>query len=371
VPSGRGFFGHFALVLDATTKQPLGIGGATTWARWNPPAARGTSTVRKRSGGEHARNPDRESMRWPEMVATVERRLPGGNTAVHVMDREADAYAIFAQLDAAEHRYVIRLKHLHDRTAAEFLGDEWERLGDVVERAEYVVKRRVLLSKRAAKTAPRTTYGARRTRWATLRVEAMPIAIRRPRYLDDPIPDEMTLNFVRVREIDAPSGEEPVDWWLATSESIALQEEVERVVDWYRARWKIEEYFKALKTGCSFEKRGLESYGALLRTLAVLVPIAWQLLAIRDHGRVSPDAPATVVFSARQLGILRQLSKRITTEHPTLSEAMLAVAGEGGHLIRNGAPGWMSLGRGLEKLWWAELGYAIALADVAKSRAKM
>lgn len=370
LPSGRGFLGHFALVLDRESVQPLGVGGAKTWARWKPLPGRGQGK-QKESGGTLAKKPERESMRWVEMVEAVERDLPSGTRAIHTMDREGDSYAIFAALTTARRRFVTRLKQMHDRSAAEVLGDEWERMGDVIDRAEYVLERRVLLSKRAAKTVPNKRYGSRRMRWAKLRVDAMPIVLRRPNYLSEPTPHELTLRLVRVREIDPPVDEEPVEWWLITSESIETREDVERVVDAYRARWKIEEYFKALKTGCGYEKRGLESYAALLRTLAVLIPIAWQLLALRDRGRATPDAPATVVFSLRQLRVLRGLSKRLTSDMPSLEEALLAVAGEGGHLLRNGPPGWQSLGRGLEKLWWAEVGYAMALADAAKLKVKM
>lgn len=66
----------------------------------------------------------------------------------------------------------------------------------------------------------------------------------------------------------------------------------ERVVDIYRMRWLIEEYFKALKTGCAIEKRQLESKHALVNALAVLIPIAWRLLRLRALARENASAPA-------------------------------------------------------------------------------
>jgi len=42
---------------------------------------------------------------------------------------------------------------------------------------------------------------------------------------------------------------------------------------------------------------------------------------------------------------------------------MLAIAAQGGHLKRNGSPGWQTLGRGLEKLWWAEIGYQLGRSE--------
>jgi len=41
----------------------------------------------------------------------------------------------------------------------------------------------------------------------------------------------------------------------------------------------------------------------------------------------------------------------------TVKDAMLAVAGLGGHLRRNGDPGWLVLGRGMHDLLLLELGW--------------
>jgi len=58
---------------------------------------------------------------------------------------------------------------------------------------------------------------------------------------------------------------------LFTSEVVERLEDATAVVDHYRARWIIEEYFKALKTGCGFEKRQLTSLLGLLRALALFI----------------------------------------------------------------------------------------------------
>jgi hypothetical protein len=53
---------------------------------------------------------------------------------------------------------------------------------------------------------------------------------------------------VRVREIDPPAGEEPLEWTLLTDQSIDTLEDCERVVRIYRCRWMIEELHKGMKT---------------------------------------------------------------------------------------------------------------------------
>ena len=49
-----------------------------------------------------------------------------------------------------------------------------------------------------------------------------------------------------VREIETHGEEQPIEWTLAMTEPIATEADIERIVDAYRARWVIEEYFKAI-----------------------------------------------------------------------------------------------------------------------------
>ena len=99
------------------------------------------------------------------------------------------------------------------------------------------------------------------------------------------------MNVVRVWETDPPRGQPAVQWVLLTSEKIGSAAALQRVVDIYRKRWLIEEYFKALKTGCSLEKRQVGSFDALQKVRALLAPIAYRLLRLRALHRHAEDAP--------------------------------------------------------------------------------
>ena len=168
-----------------------------------------------------------------------------------------------------------------------------------------------------------------------------------------------------VREVNPPEGEPPVIWRLTTSEPIKTAEDVAAVIDIYRYRWLIEEYFKALKTGCNFEKLQLETGIALVRALAIYASVAWRLLLIRWMDRNQPDAPASAALSPSQLSVLgsvRAKAGKPLPANPTAHDALLAVAALGAHLKRNGAPGWHVLGRGFEKLLSLEQGWLAAMA---------
>jgi hypothetical protein len=172
------------------------------------------------------------------------------------------------------------------------------------------------------------------------------------------LPATLAVHVVSVWEVAAPAGEEPVTWRLITTEPVDTVDQVLQIVDWYRTRWLIEEFFKALKTGCAYEKRQLESLATLLVALALLAPIAWQLLLLRHLARELPTHAATAVLTPRQVQILRALPAGATlSPTPIMRETLLAVARLGGHLRQNGAPGWLVLGRGMQKLLWMEQGW--------------
>lgn len=357
----QGFYAHFALaVSNSNSHRPLGVAGLRTFCRTGLKYRSGRYTPRhKRLLSELQGDPTKESLRWGNLVEDVEMNLGGFAGAVHVMDREADCYDLFAQMVNNNRRFVIRLA----RNRKLFDGKDTFRGGlDLFAELEDfpdVVEREVPLSARR-KTSPYYCAGRhpiRRQRIAKLRFSASQILVKRAQSAHKSWPAFLKLNVVRVYEINSPSGEDPVEWLLITTEPIKTKKHVEKIVDYYRCRWLIEEYFKALKTGCAFEKRQLESYPALLKALAVLAPIAWRLLLIRNLERSEPEAPATEAITKRQVEILKEISKRPLSESPTIKETLLAIAALGGHLKNNGPPGWQILGRGYNELLSIERGW--------------
>ena len=221
-----------------------------------------------------------------------------------------------------------------------------------------------MLSSRKAKAEPqsRKAHPSRTSRTAKLAFSAGTVVLPKPRYMPAPA-RSITLNVVRVWEEPPPDGESPVEWILFTTEPIATPADVEKVVDMYRARWLIEECNKALKTGCRYEERQLESRQALLNLLAMTLPIACELLWLRTCARTTPNLPAQRVLSPLQLQILRALGSYKLPARPTARDALGAVAALGGHIRSNGDPGWLVLHRGMLKLVAYEEGWRLALEN--------
>jgi hypothetical protein len=172
---------------------------------------------------------------------------------------------------------------------------------------------------------------------------------------------EVELNLVQLLEEKPAAGCEPVSWVIATSLPIQTKAQIERVIDIYRARWVIEEFHKALKTGCMFEKRQLESFESMTTLLALSYPVASELLRVRSRARQS-GISATDVLRPTMLQCLRvHPDARPLTADPTAEEALAVIAGLGGHIKWNGPPGWQTLAAGYAQILAFEKGWLAAL----------
>ncbi len=220
----------------------------------------------------------------------------------------------------------------------------------------YRPSRQVQLSERLQASvlpADRKTHPARKSRSAELVLRCAQVTLKRhaKRNSDGQSPKSITLNVVDVSEVNVPSGEPPVRWTLATTEPVDSEAACWRIVDLYRSRWLVEEFFKAIKTGCGFRFRQLDSYKTLLVALGLCVPVAWTLLLMRYLAREAPDSPAEAVLPPALLGFLKRVWLRgPAPEQPTVREAQRAIAALGGHIRHNGSPGWLVLHRGYEQL---------------------
>lgn len=297
----------------------------------------------------------RESAKWRRTTERVMRRMGNASQVVHVMDREADDYLLFEDMVETERVFVIRVRH--NRRVVD---EEHHLLREAIEQVDMTLEREVPLSRRSdlnRRIGAKKAHPARESRKARLAIGARTVTIPCDHKIRDLVGrTELTLNVVRVWEPDPPAGQPAVEWLLITNLPIGSPAQLEAVVDVYRLRWTIEEFFKALKTGCSFEQRQLESRHALENALAILAPIACRMLLLRTLARTSPQAPATEVLTPTQLVVLRAIAARFKLPRkPTARHALLAVAGLGGFLKRNGEPGWQTIGLGFEQLLQAEL----------------
>lgn len=353
-----GFRAHMALAVEwGPLRQPLGLIGLLPFEK---PVG-----VKRKSNSKSRVKPN-SSQRWFELVSEVRGRLGDTQHVIHAMDCEADDYSLLAALCSSNERFVVRQST--DRRL-----DRWKpepKVRSLFVGASVIAERAVDVSdrKRAAHRPLPNRRSPRVARIAKIEVSATTVTVPRPTTSRDTPQEELTLNLVHAVETEPPADGDPIEWWIWTSEPIETEEQVLFVLDCYRCRWVIEEYFKALKTGCSLERRQLESKHALLNALAIFCPIAWRMLLLRTHSRAELDLPASRALTPTQLMALRGLyekrqNKRLP-KHLTAREALRAIAKIGGHITNNGDPGWLVIGRGFERVLDAEAGILIARGEM-------
>jgi hypothetical protein len=345
-----GYTAHVSLAVRESDEIPLGLLGMTVPKRGEPRKAMG----KRRTWSD----PDKETRRWYEQAQSVEKSAGTDVEVIHVMDREADSYEIFHGL--AESRHVIRLSKSRRAATDTTLSDELENADVVLEREVQLGPRSHKKTKSGQKIPPKSlkAFPKRTPRKAKLAARAVAgIAVLRPHHIPASanLPESILQNVVEVREIDPPQGAEPVHWMLWTTEAVDTPEAVARVIDLYRLRWVIEEFFCALKTGCALNDRKPESLHTATNGFALLAVMAWHLILLRQMERASATAPATVALSKDRIRLLRRMTPKGTLPpNPRVRHVVAAFARLGGHMKSNGPPGWKVLGRGFRDFLRAE-----------------
>ena len=124
------------------------------------------------------------------------------------------------------------------------------------------------------------------------------------------------------------------------------------MLEHYEKRWLIEEFHKALKSGCRLEERQYEAAKRLEAVTGVLSVLAVRLLQLKTIARDEPQRPAKQVVPMRWIQMLQSLRKRPPKSPWTVRDFYRELAKLGGFLGRksDGEPGWMTLWHGFEKL---------------------
>ena len=111
-------------------------------------------------------------------------------------------------------------------------------------------------------------------------------------------------------EPNPPAGVEPLDWKLLTSVPVISADVALERLEWYAARWSIEQWHKMLKSGCRIEQRQLESFYLLSRLLTAYAVLAWRLLYATMLARLGPNVACTAILSVPTVMYFETLNNR-------------------------------------------------------------
>lgn len=140
-----------------------------------------------------------------------------------------------------------------------------------------------------------------------------------------------------------------LEWLLITNLPVDNEEDAKRIIEIYRRRWLIEDYHKALKTGCRIEDNQLKQASRILALFGIVGVIATQLLAMREHCRLSPTTPVEEAIPKRWVMLIEQ---RLGVKLKTVRDFWHCLARLGGFIGRksDGEPGWQTIWGGYTRL---------------------
>jgi hypothetical protein len=337
---GLGFLLHNALLVEATKKEIIGVAGQTIHYR---PKAKATKSKRENASKRLKRK--RESEVWGIVVDQIG-PPPEGVEWIHVFDRGADNFEVYCHLLQQRSGWVIRASQLN-RNILAGQDEKGMKLSKYLHKLELQGTYDLILRARPDQPA----------RTAKLQVRVGSIKMPAPHFKSSWVrqhaPKSIAMNVVHVVEVDPPAGVEPICWVLLTSLPVNTFEQAWEIIEYYEARWLVEEYHKAIKTGCRVTKRQLKTAERLEAMVGLMSVVAVRLLSLKSLARTSPDIPAERVVPRVWLQILKAARKNLNRVHDlTVGQFYREVAKLGGFLGRkgDGEPGWITLWRGWEKL---------------------
>jgi len=333
---GRGYICHNSLAVTADGHEILGLTNQILHRRDDVPEGESLPQRRRRES--------RESLLWLHGTAG----LPAERRLVDVCDQGADTFEFLEQEFHSGRRFVIRSKRQRSVYRGHDARGKREPLGTQAGRLPVLGSRTVSVPSRSGKH-PRCA------REAVLEVRAGEVLVPRPHarygnYRGEPMP----LWAVRVFETRPPRGQESLEWVLLTNEPISTLEDAEKVIGWYESRWIVEEFHKAMKTGCGVEQMQFTATRRLEPMIAVLSAVAGTLLNLRAASRREDAArrAATHVVSVDYVRVLSGWRYGHVRDDLTIWEFFYALARLGGHQNRkrDHRPGWLVLWRGWTSL---------------------
>lgn len=330
---GRGLYAHNTLAVIGESRQVVGLMNQILHRRADVGPGETRAQRRLRA--------DRESRLWKQAVESLP-AMPAGVRVTDISDRGSDISEYIDYELRAGREFILRSQHNR------VLNDErGERIGKLHDHLRSLAATDTFTVRVAGEGGGR--------REATIALAWASVRIRPPRQPRGDHGDEpMTLWAVVATEADAPQGREPLEWVLLTNRPVNDAAAARQVVEDYACRWMVEDYHKAMKTGCGIEQLQMTTLHGLSNAVAMLSVLAVHVLRLRCHARDDAIRRQPARLHEHELKV--QLAAR-DSKHPdwrTMSvwEFYVAVARMGGYMLNphKRPPGWIVLWRGYIRL---------------------
>lgn len=349
----RGLLLHAVLAVDATTGGVLGLVDAQVSNRTGGKKVKPRRTRKTR---------EKESQRWIDGTIGAAEVLAGAACITGVSDRESDIYEHFAACPSNMHLIVRACQN------RKIVQEEKRQSGSLYPHIDSLPEQGRFIANIPA--AP-----GRKARATELAVRFGPVKLCKPRHgAARTMPASIAVTVVDVWETSKPADSDPIHWRLITTHEVADFDQARRIVDCYRLRWTIEEYFHTLKTaGFNIEAADIGDPQVMIKFVAatsVAAVTVMQLVKARDG---TTGQNLTEAFDPQDQPILEAISSKLEGKtakqknpHPkgSLAYAAWVIARLGGWTGYYGKPGPQVMRRGFEDFQRIKFGAHLELQNV-------
>lgn len=282
---------HPGLVLDANTFNPLGFSHIKVFHRPEDRADRYTRNYKKQPISE------KESYKWIGVAQKSKETLKDAQSITFIEDREGDIYEQFGMVPDQKTHLLIRCrttrnlangKSLYQHVDAQPIAGTYK--------IELPTDKRKNQYKREAQIA---------LRFSKCQIMC-PANLKSKEY-----PSTISLTCISVKEVGQTK--HPINWKLLTTHHIQTYQDALLMVEWYSARWYIEQLFRILKKqGFGIEETQLESGWSIRKLVLMQMSVMLKILQMNiAYSQPEQGQPIEEVFSYQQIEALKLMNTKL------------------------------------------------------------
>ena len=347
----KGLFSHNTLAYSETG-APLGLLDLQMYSR--------AGAARPRNWNLNQPIQTKSSYRWIKSLNKDEFFSKSKTRFIVLADREGDFGALQGSIIDRSMDFVIRVKESRvDQKSSKNLRELFNSFGehhilniDVENRTIETDDRRNPKKKRYLKEDQETEF----------RIKYRSVEMKVESEFEEPRTEN--LFAIKVEETRKRPGKKLISWTLLTTLPINSFEDANRVVEYYRTRWKIEVYHKIQKSVCKIEKSALRTSERLKRFIVLQSLVAFGVCRLKYLLNCEPDDPAENHVSKETVEILKRaaIGYKHQGEIVTIKDFVFMLANLEGYTTfkLKTPPGAITLGNAVRSFNYILRGYDMA-----------
>ena len=316
---------------------PLGLTSTRFWSRH---VFKNTTQMKRYINPTRVPINEKESIKWiKNLEESNEKTRTDPSQIIHVGDRESDIYEYFSSCSDLGSYFLVRAcvnRLANETTIVEELGRE----------------KKLYNHKISFQNAKGKKINAKlKIKVKTLKLH--PPVDKKSNYSD------LQVTVISAVETDNPIDREKIKWTLLTNLPVTNKKQAILALEWYKQRWRIEEYFKILKSGLRIEESKLRTADRLTKLISISCILAWRIQWLTMLNRSSNTLNPRLVFSSEEIKVMRLY---FNSRPKYLHECTILLARLGGYLNRKNdpPPGNKIIWRGFNKLFELQQGFTLA-----------